>query len=80
MEGMTMSKAIPYKFYSHPETGGTFSVYTSWKPEGCLLITKGWTVTHPDGTEGLGRKAFETEAEAQAWCDANPNFPGMNQH
>lgn len=43
------------------------------------LETVGWTVRHPDGTIGLARPPFGSEAEAQAWVDANPTFPGMSQ-
>ena len=74
-----MSKVIPYRFYQTPE-GARVSIYSSFVPAGATLITQGFTVEHPDGTTGLGRKAFDTESEAQAWCDANPRFRGMSQY
>lgn len=75
---MNNSKPIPHRFYRDPVTGRTFGLATSWKPETAELVTEGWTVEHQDGTTGIGRKPFATEAEAQAWCDANPNFAGMS--
>jgi hypothetical protein len=44
----------------------------NWK-----MVNVGWTVVHPDGTSGLGRKPFLTREGAQDWCDKNPTFPGM---
>lgn len=72
-----MSKPIPYSFLRTPD-GKTYSRFSSLV-KGAELVTEGWTVEHPDGTQGIGRKPFDTEADAQAWCDANPHFPGMNQ-
>lgn len=71
-------KVVPYKVYVAPN-GKQFSLYSSYIPEGSVLVEKGYTINHPDGTNGLGRAPFETEAEAQAWVDAHPNFPGMSQ-
>lgn len=71
-------KVVPHKFYETPD-GMRYSLFTSWKPAEAVLVTKGYTIAHPDGTYGLGRQPFETEAEAQAWVNAHPNFPGMNQ-
>lgn len=45
--------------------------------EGWSIQQTGWTVRHPDGTQGLGRAPFATQAEAQAWVDAHPDFKGM---
>jgi hypothetical protein len=60
-----------------------FSFFTSnvaeLKAAGATLESDGWTVAHPDGTRGLGRPPFATREAAQAWCDANPYFPGMSQ-
>lgn len=79
-----MSNPIPCRFWKHKKTGATVSIFSipyvteagkaDWE-----IVEKGWTVKHPDGTTGLARKPFDTEAEAQAWCDANPNFSGMNR-
>jgi hypothetical protein len=71
-------QVIESKCWKAPD-GRTYSIYTSYKPEGCELVTRGWTIRHPDGTDGLGRPPFGTREEAQAWVDAHPNFPGMNQ-
>lgn len=72
-----MSKPIPHRVWKSGER--TFSIATSWKPADAVLVDAGWTVLHPDGTSGLGRLPFATQAEAQAWCDAHPTFPGMSQ-
>jgi hypothetical protein len=60
------------------------SVYSAfprdWNADGAwTLETRGFTIRHPDGTTGLGRAPFATRDEAQAWVDAHPHFPGMNQ-
>lgn len=73
-----MSTVIPHRFYRVPQ-GYSVGLYTSYVPPGSVLVSEGFTVQHPDGTTGLGRKPFATEAEAQAWCDANPRFRGMSQ-
>jgi hypothetical protein len=80
-----MSKPIEARCWKHPD-GRTVSLYSSspwgqtWEEAGFALVSRGWTVEHPDGTVGLGRPAFATLEEAQAWCDAHPHFPGMNQY
>jgi len=74
----TNSKPLPHRFYRAPN-GSTYSFFSTYRPEGSELVTEGWTVSHIDGTTGTGKKPFATEAEAQAWCDANPNFPGMGR-
>lgn len=71
---------IPNRFYHHPVTGQRVGLHTSHVPAGCELVTEGFTIRHPDGTTGLGRGAFDTAEEAQAWVDAHPRFPGMSQH
>lgn len=73
-----MGEAIESKHYRHPD-GRTASLYGAHPGPGFEVVTKGWTIRHPDGTEGIGRKPFETQAEAQAWIDANPHFRGMQQ-
>lgn len=69
---------IPHKYYRTP-CGGRVSAFSSYVPPGSTLIENGFTISHPDGTTGLGRGPFTTEAEAQAWVDAHPRFPGMSQ-
>lgn len=79
-----MGTPIPSRRWRHPD-GRTASPYSSgpwgqtWEQAGYVLETTGWTVEHPDGTVGLGRAPFATQADAQAWCDAHPHFPGMSQ-
>lgn len=75
---MPNSKPIPYRFYQDLQ-GRTYSPFSSFIPPGAEEVVKGWTVQHQDGTTGIGRAPFETEADAQAWCDANPNFSGMGR-
>lgn len=74
-----MSNPIPNRFYLTPQ-GKRVSMFSGFIPPGSILKQEGWTVQHPDGTTGLARRPFETESEAQAWCDAHPNFKGMSQH
>ncbi len=45
--------------------------------EGWTIEQWGWTIRHPDGTQGLGRAPFATEGEARAWVAAHPHFKGM---
>jgi hypothetical protein len=71
------AKVIPYRYYRAPN-GQSYSLFTSWKPEGCELVEAGFTIAWPDGTTGTGRKPFDTEAEAQAYIDRNPRFQGMH--
>ena len=73
-----MSTPIENRFYRSPSTGRTFGLCTSWRPDDCVIETKGWTVEHPDGTTGLGHPPFATREDAQAWCDAHPRFSGMS--
>jgi hypothetical protein len=74
---MPNSSPEPHLVYQHE--GRTFSRFSAGIPKGAELVNKGWTVAHADGTRGIGRQPFATEAEAQAWCDAHPHFPGMSQ-
>ncbi|USN14400.1 hypothetical protein KABACHOK_05870 [Brevundimonas phage vB_BpoS-Kabachok] len=80
-----MGEVIPHRVWHHKPSGRTASIFgavpwvsaaqeSEWE-----RVTVGWTVRHPDGTTGVGRFAFETKDEAQAWVDKNPNFPGMSQ-
>ena len=73
-----MSKPIPHYFY-RDSSGRTYSCFSAYIPADAEKVDGGWTVQHPDGTSGLGRVPFASRDEAQAWCDANPNFPGMSQ-
>jgi len=74
-----MHKVIPYTYWFDPVSGRTFSLYTAWKPEGSVAVTKGYTIAWGDGTSGTGRPAFETEAEAEAYLAKVPKgFRGMS--
>ena len=79
-----MGEVIPHKVWCNSRTGKTVSrfgavPYSDADRHEWELVTAGWTVQHPDGTVGVGRFAFQTKEEAQAWVEANPNFPGMSQ-
>lgn len=77
-------EVIPSRVYVHT-SGRRASPYGSapWLSDAgkaeWTLVDEGFTVRHPDGTIGLGRKPFTTAEEAQAWVDAHPRFPGMSQ-
>jgi hypothetical protein len=72
------AEVIPYRYYEDPR-GVRYSLFTAWKPADAVMIEKGFTIRWPDGTQGCGRKAFETQAEAQAYLDKMPkNFSGMH--
>lgn len=73
-----MSKPVPHVVWRDPH-GRTFSRFSSFIPADAVRVNAGWTVEHPDGTYGLGRKPFATRGEAQEWCDAHPHFRGMSQ-
>jgi hypothetical protein len=72
-----MGKVIKHMVWVSPE-GGTYSVFTSWKPPGSKLVQMGWTILWPDGTTGTGRVPFETEDDAIAFVNSRPNFKGMH--
>lgn len=74
-----MGKVIPNTYYRLKD-GGTLSLHSSHVPASAVIEQEGFTVSHPDGTRGLGRAPFDTEEEAQAWCDAHPRFAGMSQY
>jgi hypothetical protein len=79
-----MSTPIPYRFWLHTSgrtasMGGAVPWVTPSDEANWTAQEQGWTVRHPDGTTGLGRKPFATKEEAQTWCDAHPRFPGMSQ-
>ena len=67
---------IPSRAYRH--TSGMFASLhgaTPWTSEAgradWTLATRGWTVRNErDGTVGIGRVPWASEAEAQAWADA----------
>jgi hypothetical protein len=74
-------EVVPRNYWRDPTTGRTFSPYTSWMPEGCILETKGFTIRWSDGTEGTGRHSFATEEEAKAHLAKMPKyFTGMSQY
>ena len=71
-----MSEPVPCIRYVETATGRKF-----WRPQVGLNtepVQIGWTVRHPDGTTGLGHSPWETKAEAEAWCLANPHFRGLD--
>lgn len=79
-----MGEVIPHRVWRNSRTNKTASMYGAapYGPNDAHeweLVTSGWTVKHPDGTVGIGRFAFQTKEEAEAWVEANPNFPGMSQ-
>ncbi|USN15903.1 hypothetical protein PAPPERLAPAPP_01610 [Brevundimonas phage vB_BpoS-Papperlapapp] len=80
-----MGEVIPHRVWRNTRTERTAGVFGAvpWVSDAekheWELVTVGWTVRHPDGTTGVGRFAFQTKDEAQAWVDKNPNFPGMSQ-
>jgi hypothetical protein len=74
----TNGKIVPCNCWVAPN-GVRYSPYSSYVPEGSELVTKGWTIRWVDGTEGTGRKAFETKAEAEAYLAKVPkSFKGMH--
>ncbi len=73
-----MGEVIPYRRWRHPD-GRTASLTGAHPGAGFRVEESGWTIRHPDGTTGLARMPFESQAEAQAWVDRNPNFKGMSQ-
>lgn len=71
-------KVVPCRFYEDSR-GVRYSPFTSWKPADAVLKTEGYTIAWPDGTTGTGRKAFATEAEAEAYLAKTPKgFKGMS--
>ena len=75
---MAYPKVVPCMTYVAPN-GVRYSPFSSYIPEGSKLETKGYTVAWPDGTTGTGRRAFATEAEAEAYLAKVPKgFKGMS--
>jgi hypothetical protein len=74
-------EAVPHRVWKHI-SGKTASIYGSvpyYSDEQAAeweVVTMGWTIrNHRNGTTGICRPPFATEAEAQAWCDEhNPKF------
>jgi hypothetical protein len=81
---MANGKVIEARVWKH-SSGRTASVHGAvpWTTEAEKLEwsmqTVGYTIQHPDGTVGLGRKPFATKTEAEAWVTAHPRFRGMSQ-
>lgn len=81
---MANGKVIEAKVWKHT-SGRTASIqgacpwHTHAEAAEWHMVVVGFTTQHPDGTTGIGRQPFTTEAEAQAWVDAHPKFPGMAQ-
>ena len=70
-------EVIPSNAYQRYD-GATASVFGAvpWLTEAerprWSIVCKGWTVRNPHtGQVGIGRKPWPTQAEAQAWADAN---------
>jgi hypothetical protein len=77
-------EVIPHRVWKNADgrtasTRGAVPYVNSAESEGWTIEESGFTIRHPDGTTGLGRQPFASRAEAQAWVDAHPNFPGMSQ-
>ena len=55
---------------------GAAPYYTDAQKAEWSIVQMGWTVrNNRTGTTGICRPPFQTEAEAQAWCDENnPRF------
>jgi hypothetical protein len=64
------AEVVESKHWLHEETGRTFSLFTSWCPEGSVLVNAGWTIRWGDGTVGTCKPPFKTEGEAQDYADA----------
>jgi hypothetical protein len=74
-----MAEIIPYRYYRDPVSGRSFSLFSSWMPEGSVLVEQGFTIRWPDGTQGCGRKPFASVEEAEAYLKKMPkNFSGMH--
>lgn len=74
----TNGKVIPNRFYRHPESRQTVSLFSSYVPEGFELVTEGYTIAWSDGTTGTGRKAFLTAEEGNDYLAKCPvGFRGM---
>jgi len=70
---------IPFKFYRTP-AGRAFSRFTAWRPDDAVLVSEGFTIAWPDGTEGCARRPFATTGEAEAYlAKVPPGFRGMSQ-
>lgn len=80
-----MGEVIPHRVWNNTKTGRTAGVFGAvpWTSDAekadWELVQTGWTVRHPDGTTGVGRFAFQDKAEADAWVEKNPNYPGNRQ-
>lgn len=61
---------IKARRYRSPSTGRTFSLSSAWRLPDCVLEETGWTISWSgDGTTGICKPPFATEAEAQVWAD-----------
>jgi hypothetical protein len=82
-------KAVPAICWFHvsgrrASSGGAAPWHTEAERREWTLQTDpaivGWTIQHDDGTRGIGRVPFRTEAEALAWMAAHPRFSGMGAY
>jgi hypothetical protein len=72
---------VPYRFYRDPASGRAFSLFSSWVPDGAVVVGEGYTIAWPDGTQGCGRGAFATVGDAEAYLANVPKgFKGMSQY
>jgi hypothetical protein len=75
----TQATIVPCRYWHDPVSNRRFSPFTSWKPETAVLVTKGYTISWPDGTQGCGRPPFDTIADAETFLAGVPQgFKGMN--
>ncbi len=81
----SVGKVIPAKRWENRRTGATASVYGAvpWtggagnRQEDWEMVEKGWTISWPDGTVGIGRTPFESKDAAEKWTEEHPHFRGM---
>lgn len=63
------AEVVESKHYRHPDSGRTFSVFSSYVEPGSELIVRGFDIHWTgDGTVGRCRAPFETRAEADAYA------------
>ena len=81
-------EVIESRVWRHKVTGRKVSIYGAlpfWgdsDKESWEIVPQGWTVRNlKDGTVGIGRVPWKTQADAQAWADkANRPCTCMKDH
>jgi len=63
------AEVVPCKDWYSPSIDQSYSPFTSWKPDDCILRDVGFTIQWGDGTQGCCRPPFKTEEEAQEYVD-----------